>query len=64
VAAEGSEKIQKIAAKASISKDEAAKHLSELLPQVIDELTPKGKLGDAAMLGESISMQKKKFFGS
>jgi uncharacterized protein YidB (DUF937 family) len=64
VAAEGSEKIQEIAAKASISKNEVAKQLSELLTQVIDELTPKGKLPDAVMLGESIGMLKKKFFGS
>jgi len=60
----GSEKIQEIAAKAGISKDEVAKHLSELLPQVIDKLTPNGKIPDAAMLGESISMLKKNFFDS
>ena len=60
----GSEKIQEIAAKVGISKDEAAKHLSELLPQVIDKLTPNGKLPNANMLEEGISMLKKNFFSS
>ncbi len=60
----GSEKIQEIAAKVGISKEDAAKHLSALLPEVIDKLTPNGKLPDANMLQEGMSMLKKKFFGS
>ncbi len=60
----GSEKIQEIATKAGISRDDAAKHLSELLPQIIDKMTPNGKLPDATMLDEGINMLKKKFFGS
>ncbi len=58
-----SEKIQEIATKVGISKDDAARHLSELLPQVIDKLTPDGKLPDANALQEGIGMLKKKFFG-
>ena len=60
----GSEKIQEIAAKAGISNGDVAKHLSELLPQVIDKLTPNGKLPNANSLEEGISMLKKSFFGS
>jgi len=59
----GPEKIQEIAAKAGIAKDDAAKHLSELLPQIIDKLTPNGNLPNAAALEEGISMVKK-LFGS
>ncbi len=60
----GLEKIQEIASKAGISRDDAAKHLSELLPQIIDKLTPNGKIPDANMLEEGVSTLKKKFFGS
>ena len=60
----GSEKIQEIAAKVGISTDEVANHLSNILPQVIDKLTPNGKLPNADMLEGGLSTLKKKFFGS
>ncbi len=60
----GSEKIQEIATTAGISRDDVAKHLSELLPQIIDKLTPNGKLPDATMLDEGINMLKKRFSGT
>jgi uncharacterized protein YidB (DUF937 family) len=60
----GSDKIQQIAAKVGISKDAASQHLSELLPQIIDKLTPDGTLPEAGKLGEALSMLKSKFLSS
>ena len=60
----GSDKIQQIAEKVGISKDSASQHLSELLPQLIDKLTPNGKLPEADKLGEALSMLKSKFLSS
>jgi uncharacterized protein YidB (DUF937 family) len=60
----GSDKIQQIAAKVGISKDAASQHLSELLPQIIDKLTPDGKLPEAGKLGEALNMLKSKFLSS
>ena len=57
----GSDKIQEIAAKVGISKDAASQHLSELLPQIIDKLTPNGKLPEAGKLGEALNMLKSAF---
>lgn len=60
----GSDKIQQIATKVGLSKDAASQHLSELLPQIIDKLTPDGKLPEAGKLGEALSMLKSKFLSS
>ena len=60
----GSEKIQQIAEKVGISKDSASQHLSELLPQIIDKLTPNGKLPEAGKLGDALNMLKSKLMSS
>ena len=60
----GSDKIQQIATKLSLSKDAASQQLSELLPQMIDKLTPNGKLPEAGKLGEALGMLKSKFLSS
>lgn len=60
----GSDKIQQLAEKVGISKDAASQHLSELLPQIIDKLTPDGKLPEAGRIGEALNMLKTKFFSS
>jgi len=60
----GADKIQQIAEKVGISKDAVSQHLSELLPQIIDKLTPNGKLPDAGKLGEALNMLKSKFLSS
>lgn len=46
----GSDQLSAIAAKLGFSTDEASGHLAALLPQVIDKLTPDGKLPDAGAL--------------
>lgn len=40
----GSEKVKQLAAKAGISPDLASSKLAELLPTVVDKLTPDGKI--------------------
>ena len=60
----GSDKILQIAEKMGISKDAASQQLSELLPKIIDKLTPDGKLPEAGKLGEALNMLKNKFFSS
>ena len=57
----GSDKIQQIAERLGISKDLASQHLSELLPQIIDKLTPSGKLPEEGKLGEALSLLKSTF---
>jgi uncharacterized protein YidB (DUF937 family) len=57
----GSDKIQQIAEKVGVSKDAALQNLSQLLPQIIDKLTPNGKLPEADKLGETLNTLKKTF---
>ena len=49
----GSDTVQKIAQKVGISQDIASLHLSELLPQIIDKLTPNGQVPTQADLRSS-----------
>jgi uncharacterized protein YidB (DUF937 family) len=49
----GRERVQEFAAEAGISEQEARTSLSTMLPQLIDKLTPDGKLpGDDAIVSE------------
>jgi uncharacterized protein YidB (DUF937 family) len=43
----GSEQVKELAAKAGISPDAASSHLAQLLPMLIDKLTPNGQLPQA-----------------
>jgi len=56
----GSDIVQQIAGKAGVSKDAVSQNLSELLPQLIDKLTPDGKLPDAGKIGEALNILKNK----
>jgi len=60
----GGDKIQQLAEKLGISKDLTSQHLSELLPTIIDKLTPNGKLPEDGKLGEALSMLKSKLLSS
>lgn len=44
----GPEKVHELAQQAGMSDEDAAKDLSQYLPQVVNEMTPKGKLPDPA----------------
>jgi uncharacterized protein YidB (DUF937 family) len=44
----GSEQVKELAAKAGISSDAASSHLAQLLPMLIDKITPNGQLAECA----------------
>lgn len=44
----GSEWIQKLAAQIGVSPDEISGHLSEILPKIVDRLTPNGQVPTVA----------------
>ncbi len=44
----GSEQVKELAAKAGVSPDVASSHLAELLPMLIDRLTPNGQVPQAS----------------
>ena len=48
----GDEKVAKVAEEAGISHEEAAKHLAEAIPKVVDTLTPEGKLPEKELAGK------------
>ena len=56
----GSEQVKELAAKAGISPDMVTSHLSQLLPGLIDKLTPNGQLpqGGSSILEEGMGMLK------
>ena len=56
----GSDKIQEIASKLGISGSEASAGLAALLPQVIDKLTPDGKLPEGGVLEQGLNILKQK----
>jgi len=43
----GNEQVQALASKFGISTSDASSHLAQLLPAVIDHLTPNGQIGDS-----------------
>ena len=51
----GSQQLQGIGAALGLSHQEAAEHMSELLPQVIDRLTPNGTLPEQDALGSLLA---------
>jgi uncharacterized protein YidB (DUF937 family) len=57
----GSDRIQEIAQKLGISGTEASGGLAALLPQVIDKLTPEGKLPEGGLLDQALGFLKKSF---
>jgi len=44
----GSEQVKELAAKAGVSPDVASSHLAQLLPMLIDKLTPNGQVPQAS----------------
>jgi len=56
----GSQQVQEIAAKAGISPDMVTSHLSQLLPMLIDKMTPNGQMpqGGSSILEEGMGMLK------
>ncbi|GAA1250337.1 YidB family protein [Pseudonocardia aurantiaca] len=58
----GSDKVAELAQKAGVSQDEAKNGMAEALPEVVDKVTPEGKLPDLGslqdMLGKLLSGAK------
>jgi uncharacterized protein YidB (DUF937 family) len=59
----GSEKIQEIAQKMGISGVDASGGLAALIPQIIDRLTPEGKLPEGGILNQGLDLLKKNISG-
>ena len=59
----GSDQIQQISEKAGVSQEEASKGLAGLLPEIIDKLTPDGKVPEGNLLAQGLDTLKKKIFG-
>ena len=52
----GSGQISQLAAKYGVSAEQVGSHLSQLLPRIIDGLTPHGSLPDSDALQEGLSL--------
>jgi uncharacterized protein YidB (DUF937 family) len=59
----GSGQVQQIAEKLGVSSGEASSGLAEMLPQVVDKLTPDGSLPSGDVLNQGLSMIMGKLFG-
>jgi uncharacterized protein YidB (DUF937 family) len=53
--------IEEISRRAGISEDEAARGLSELLPEVVDRVTPEGDVPDGGTLTNSVDDLARRF---
>jgi uncharacterized protein YidB (DUF937 family) len=54
----GTTVISQIASKAGISADDAASTISRLLPQVVDKLTPEGKIPEGDIMAQGMNVLK------
>jgi uncharacterized protein YidB (DUF937 family) len=59
----GSDKIKELASKLNLGEHDTSKSLADLLPQLIDRLTPDGSVTHQDMLSQGIDMLKKKLPG-
>ena len=60
----GADQVQEISDNAGVSNEEASSGLAALLPEIIDKLTPDGKVPDSDMLAQGMNKLKSKLFGS
>ena len=56
----GDDTIRGIAEKLGLSGGDASSSLAELLPQVIDKLTPEGKVPEGGLLDQGLALLKRK----
>ncbi len=56
----GEKKVQEVAQSVGISNDEASSGLAAILPQLIDKLTPDGKLPEGGMFEQALAALKSK----
>ena len=55
--------IQQIAGKIGMSKEDVSRHVADLLPQMIDKLTPNGKLPEGGLLDQGLNLLKQSLLG-
>ncbi len=54
----GNDTIRQLAAKAGLSAEQVSSHLSELLPNIIDKLTPDGKIPTGDLMSKGMDLLK------
>jgi uncharacterized protein YidB (DUF937 family) len=54
----GADQISQMAAKAGLDPNTVAQHVSQVLPGLVDKLTPNGQIPDAATLAKGLSALK------
>lgn len=60
----GSERVQSFASQAGIDADQASQQLAQILPQVVDKLTPDGNLPQSGdLMAKGWELLKGKLFG-
>ncbi len=59
----GSGQVQQIAEKLGVSPDEASSGLAQMLPQMVDRLTPQGSIPTNDLLQEGLGLIASKLFG-
>jgi uncharacterized protein YidB (DUF937 family) len=59
----GEDAVAQVAQHAGVAPEHAANGLAQLLPQIIDKLTPNGQMPDNALLQEGLGLLKGKLFG-
>jgi uncharacterized protein YidB (DUF937 family) len=52
----GSDTINQLASKLGLSSDQMSSHLSEMLPSVVDKLTPNGQVEEGDMMSKGMDM--------
>ncbi|WP_243373994.1 YidB family protein [Geotalea sp. SG265] len=57
----GNDKVRDLAAKAGVSEDEAAGHLSSHLPDFVDKLTPDGNVQEGGWMEKGMEFIKGRF---
>lgn len=58
----GGDQVQEIAAKAGISPEAAQSSLAQLLPQIVDHLTPNGEIPQGDLMSKGMELLKGKLF--
>jgi uncharacterized protein YidB (DUF937 family) len=59
----GSDNVAQVAEHAGIPPDQAAQSLAQMLPQLIDHLTPNGQVPEGDLMQQGLSLLKGKLFG-
>lgn len=59
----GEETVQQIAQQSGVAPEHVASGLAQLLPQIIDQLTPGGEVPQGDLLQQGLSLLKSKLFG-